>query len=84
MEALALLFRPSDDAAGRELLSPEVVEDQFAVLARGADDFLHRLDARAHPHSVGVSEEELIYSVIRQPGRPTAGRPLRPACFLSR
>ena len=35
-------------AAGNQLLSPEVVEDQFAMLTERTGNLLHRLDARAH------------------------------------
>jgi hypothetical protein len=37
-----------DSAAGKQLLSPEVVEDQLAVLPQGAGDLLHGLDAGPH------------------------------------
>jgi hypothetical protein len=32
------------DAAGKQLLSPEIVEDEFAVLTQGTGDLLHRVD----------------------------------------
>src|SRR3954470_16539290 len=43
-----LVVQALDDAAGKQLLSPEIVEDQLAVLAHGACDLLHGLDAGAH------------------------------------
>ena len=46
-----------DDAAGKQLLSPEIVQDEFAVLAQGAGDFLHGLDAGAHGLSAPLVEE---------------------------
>ena len=33
-----------DDAAGDELLRPEIVEDELAMLAERPGDFLHRLE----------------------------------------
>ena len=47
-----------DDSAGKQLLGAEIVEDQFAVLAQRAGDFLHRLDAGAH-HLTAPFVEEL-------------------------
>jgi hypothetical protein len=37
-----------DNAAGELFLSPEVVQDEFAVLAQGSCDFLYRLDLGTH------------------------------------
>jgi hypothetical protein len=33
-----------DDATGKQLLNPEIVENEFAVLDHGACDFLHGFD----------------------------------------
>src|SRR5208283_5080898 len=44
----SLVVQTLDDSAGKQLLSAEIVEDQFAVLAQRPGDLLHRLDARAH------------------------------------
>ena len=48
MVTFALLFRPSTTPTGKQFLRPEIVEDQFPVLAQGTGDLLHGLDARAH------------------------------------
>jgi hypothetical protein len=37
-----------DDATGKQFLSAEVVEDEFAVLTQRAGDLLHRLDSGSH------------------------------------
>ena len=42
------VVEPFDDAAGELLLGFEVVEQQGAMSAQGAGDFLHGLDAGAH------------------------------------
>src|SRR3974377_1779871 len=52
-----LVVQALDDAAGKQLLSPEVVEDQLAVFAHGACDFLHGLDAGAHDLTTPFVEE---------------------------
>ena len=44
----SLIVQTLDNSAGKQLLSAEIVEDQFAVLAEGPGDVLHGLDARAH------------------------------------
>jgi hypothetical protein len=44
----SLVVQTLDNSAGKQLLSAEIVEDQFAVLAQRPGDVLHRLDARAH------------------------------------
>jgi hypothetical protein len=46
-----------DDAAGKQLLSAEIVEDQFAVLAQRASYLLHGLDAGAHHLTAPFVEE---------------------------
>src|SRR6202140_4113061 len=46
-----------DNAAGKQLLSPEIVEDQIAVFAQRAGDLLHRLDAGAHHLAAPFIEE---------------------------
>ncbi len=47
----------SDNSAGKQLLSAEIVEDQFAVQAERPDDVLHGRDARAHHLATSVIEE---------------------------
>jgi hypothetical protein len=34
-----------DDAAGEQFVSPEIVENQFAMLTQGAGDLLYGFDA---------------------------------------
>ena len=46
-----------DNAAGKLLLSQEIVEDEFPVLTQGAGDLLHRFDARAHGLAAPFIEE---------------------------
>jgi len=46
MVALAFLFRPLDNSAGRELLSAEIVEDQFAAPAERPGGPEHRSKPR--------------------------------------
>src|SRR5215469_11499078 len=52
-----LVVQVLDDAAGKQLLSPEVIEDQLAVFAHGACDLLHGLDAGAHDLTTPFVEE---------------------------
>src|SRR5215470_5623536 len=52
-----LVVQAFDDAAGNQLLRPEVVEDQLAVLPEGAGDLLHGLDAGAHGLAAPLVEE---------------------------
>jgi hypothetical protein len=42
------IVQPFDSTAGELLLGLEVVEQQGAVSAQGAGNFLHRLDAGTH------------------------------------
>src|SRR5271166_2748249 len=42
------IVQPLDHTAGKLLLGLEIVEQQLAVSAQGAGDFLHGLDAGAH------------------------------------
>src|SRR6185436_21159159 len=51
-----------NDTAGEELLSAEIVEDQFAVLAQRPGDLFHGFDAGTHGLSAPVIEE------LRGPG----------------
>src|ERR1017187_2965070 len=46
-----------DDAAGNELLSAEIVEDQFAVLTKRPCDLLHGFDAGTHRLPAPLIEE---------------------------
>src|ERR1051325_1046146 len=52
-----LVIQALDHTAGKQLLSPEVVEDEFAVLAEGTGDLLHGLDARPHGLATPFIEE---------------------------
>src|SRR3954467_5983716 len=52
-----LVVQAFDDAAGKQLLSSEIVEDQLAVFAHGACDLLHVLDAGAHDLTTPFVEE---------------------------
>ena len=54
---LALLFRPSTTPLESSFLSPEIVEDQLAVLAERAGDLLHGLDAGSHGLAAPFVEE---------------------------
>src|SRR5262249_7322239 len=52
-----LVVQTLDDAAGKQFLSAEIIEDQLAMLAQGAGDFLHRLDTGAHDLATPFVEE---------------------------
>src|SRR5580692_861285 len=45
---LGLVVQTLHDAAGKELLGAEIVEDQLAVLTKRPGDLFHRFDARTH------------------------------------
>jgi hypothetical protein len=60
----ALLFRPSNDAAGKQFLSPEIVEDQVTVFAHRAYDLLHGLNSGAH---------DLTAPFVEKPAGPDSG-----------
>ena len=51
-----------NDAAGKELLSAEIVEDQLAVLTQRPSDFFHGFDAGTHGLPAPLIEE------LRGPG----------------
>ena len=51
------VVEPLDNAAGEQLLSTEVVEDQLAMFAQGTGDLLHRFDAGAHHLAAPFVEE---------------------------
>src|SRR5208283_248128 len=53
----SLVVQTLDNPAGKQLLSAEIVEDQFAVLAQRPGDLLHRFDARAHHLPAPIIEE---------------------------
>src|SRR5438874_12792375 len=46
-----------NDAATKQLLNQEIVQDQFPVLTQGAGDLFHRFDARAHGLPAPLIEE---------------------------
>jgi hypothetical protein len=46
-----------DDTTGNQLLNPEGVEDELAVLTQGAGNLLHRLDAGPHDLATPFVEE---------------------------
>lgn len=54
---LCLVVEALDDAAGKQLLSPKVIEDQLAMAAEGAGDFFHGLDAGPHGLAAPFIEE---------------------------
>lgn len=54
---LCLVVEALDDAAGKQLLSPEVIEDQLAMAAEGAGDLFHGLDAGPHGLAAPFIEE---------------------------
>src|SRR5260370_39225591 len=51
------VVQPLDDTAGEQLVGSKVIEDEFAVLAQSAGDFLHRLDAGTHGLAAPLIEE---------------------------
>src|ERR1017187_6992020 len=53
-----LVVQAFHNAAGKQLLSPEIIEDQLAVLTHGTGDPLHRLDTGSH-HLTAPFVEEL-------------------------
>jgi hypothetical protein len=57
MVTLALLFSPLRDAAGEQFLGAEIVQDEFAMIAERAGDFLHGLNAGAHSLAAPLIEE---------------------------
>ena len=54
-----LVIQALHDAAGNQLLSAEVVEDQFAMLPQRAGDLLERLDAGSHGLAALLSSRNL-------------------------
>src|SRR6516165_5851529 len=52
-----LVVQPLHNAARNELLSAEIIEDQFPVLTQRASDLLHGLDAGAHGLSTPLVKE---------------------------
>src|SRR5690242_14218398 len=52
-----LVVQAFHNAARNELVSAEIVEDEFPVLTQGASDLLHGLDAGAHRLSAPLVEE---------------------------
>src|ERR1041384_7572021 len=52
-----LVVQALDDSAREQFLSTEIVEDELPVVAEGAGDVLHGLDARAHHLPTPVIEE---------------------------
>src|SRR5262245_45719480 len=52
-----LVVQALNNAAGNQLLSPEIVEDEFPVLAERPGDLLHRLDPGAHGLAAPLVEE---------------------------
>src|ERR1022692_1593018 len=52
-----LVIQALHNAARDQLLSPEVVEDELAVLTQRACDLLHRLDAGPHGLAAPLVEE---------------------------
>ncbi len=52
-----LVVQAFDDTAGKQLLSPEIIEDQLAVPAQRAGNFLHRFNAGAHDLTAPFVEE---------------------------
>ena len=57
-----LVVQALDYAAGKELLSAEIVEDQLAVLTQRPSDFFHGFDAGTHGLPAPLIEE------LRGPG----------------
>ena len=57
MVNFGLVIQNLHHAAGNELLSPEVVEDQFPVLPAGAGDLLHGLNTGPHGLATPFIEE---------------------------
>ena len=53
----SVVVQTLDNSAQKQLLSAEIVEDQFAVLTQRTGDLLHRLDARAHHLPAPIIEE---------------------------
>jgi len=54
---LALLFSPSTTPLDSSFLGAEIVEDEFAMIAERAGDFLHGLNAGAHSLPAPLIEE---------------------------
>ena len=52
-----LVVQALHNAARNELLSAEIIEDEFPVLTQGASNLLHGLDAGAHGLSAPLVEE---------------------------
>jgi hypothetical protein len=52
-----LVVQTLHDAAGKQFLSPEIVEDQLPVLAQRAGDLLHGFDAGTHRLAAPFVEE---------------------------
>jgi hypothetical protein len=52
-----LVVQALDDAAGKQFLSSDVVQDQFTMQAQRPSDLLHRLDAGAHRVATPFVEE---------------------------
>ena len=52
-----LVVQALHDTSGNHFLRPEVVEDQFPVLAKRSSDLLHGLDAGTHGLTVPLIEK---------------------------
>src|ERR1035441_5991973 len=52
-----LVVQPLHDAAGKQCLRPEIVQDEFTVVAERPGDLLHGFDARAHGLAAPLVEE---------------------------
>jgi len=57
MVSLALFFQALDDATGKQLLSSEVIQNQFPMYAQRPGGLLHRLEAGAHRLPAPLVEE---------------------------
>src|SRR5690606_9256091 len=51
------VVEPFDNAAGELLAGPEVIEQEFAMVAHGTSELLHRRDSRAHGLGAPLIEE---------------------------
>ena len=52
-----LVVQALHDAAGKQLLSAEIVQDEFAMIAERAGDLLHWFDAGSHGLAAPLFEE---------------------------
>src|SRR3954454_11101918 len=57
MVTLGLVVQALHDAAGKQLLSAKIVQDEFAMIAERAGDLLHWFDAGSHGLAAPLVEE---------------------------